>query len=74
MNIPQLHLKLQWENKAKEDYKPEKKVADLHWPRTDSIHINYKRVYKIVWYFANACFYYVLAQEKKMEVAKKDLT
>ena len=26
------------ENKAKEDYKPEKKVAD-HWQRTDSIHI-----------------------------------
>ena len=22
--------------KAKEDYKPEKKVADLGWPRTDS--------------------------------------
>ena len=32
----------------KEDFKPEKKVADLYWPMTDSIHINYKRMCKIV--------------------------
>ena len=32
------YLKFQWESKAKEDYKPEKKVADQHWQRTDSIH------------------------------------
>ena len=38
----------QGQNKAKEDYKPEKKVAELHWQRTDSIHINCKHVYKIV--------------------------
>ena len=28
------NFKFQWENKAKEDYKPEKKVAALNWPRS----------------------------------------
>ena len=42
-----------------------KKVTDLHWLRTDSIHINCKRVRKIVLHFQNAHFSYVLALEKK---------
>ena len=36
------------EQDQRTDYKPEKKVADLHWLRTDSFHINCKRVCKIV--------------------------
>ena len=30
------HLTLCGQNEAKEVYKPEKKVADLDWPKTDS--------------------------------------
>ena len=39
--------------------------ARKEWPRTDSIHINCKRVCKIVWHFETARFSYVLALEKK---------
>ena len=53
------YLKFQWDNKAKEDYKPEKKVSNLHWPRTDSVHINCKCVCKVVQHFKNASFSYV---------------
>ena len=48
--------------------------ARKEWPRTDSIHINCKRVRKIVKKFENARFSYVLALEKKrMVVAKNPL-
>ena len=50
------NLKFQWENKAKDDYPG---------ARTDSIHINCKRVCNIVYHFENARFSYVLALEKK---------
>ena len=73
--ISESHLTLsevQWENKAKEDYKPEKKVAH-HWQRTDSIHITASacvRLYNISKLHA----FPVLALEKKNgSVAKTNI-
>ena len=43
----------------KEEYKPEKKVADLHWPKTDSILTATACLYKLVQHLRNATFSYV---------------
>ena len=50
-----LYLKFQWENKVKEDYKPEKKASDQRtgrglaedWQKTDSIHITASRCVRL---------------------------
>ena len=49
--IGESHLTLsevQYENKGKEDYRPEKKVADHHWPRTQASLTTCKRESRIV--------------------------
>ena len=56
----ELYLKFQWENKAKEDYKPEEKVADLQWLK-DCIT------------FRKCTVSYLLALEKRIVVTKKKI-
>ena len=73
--ISESHLTLsevQWENKVKEDYKTEKKVADHHWQRTDSIStLLQARVYDCVTFRNCMLFLCFSTREKEWQCRKK---
>ena len=68
LTLSEVSMREPWPKKIT---RPEKKVADHHWQRTDSIHIKCRRVCTVVLNFEIASFSYVLALERKVVVAIK---